>query len=347
MDSLTQAALGAVVGEVVLGRKLGWKAAAWGAFFGTFPDLDVIALPFLEPAVGIRWHRGLSHSILVFSLASIFLAPFLVRCHRSQAVTAREMGLLVFWAWSTHVLIDCFTTYGTQIFEPFSDARVAMDLMFIVDPLFTLPLLVGLFLALRLPVGSPSRRRISMVALLLSTLYAGLAFGMKTWVTSELRQSLAGREEAGHLVQVAPGSFNIILWRGLLETENSFQITYWSPFDSGEPVIETIPKNRDLADEFAEEEVMTALRWFSRECWVARRGRSGALVIIDLRFTEIRDPRSGSLQPIFQWHLSHDEAGKVAAPMRRPKGLDYLGAVGLLWQRIWGRDENWNSLRRF
>lgn len=347
MDSLTQAALGAVVGEAVLGRKLGWKAAAWGAFFGTLPDLDVIALPFLEPAAGIRWHRGLSHSILVFSLASIFLAPFLARCHRDQAATTWEMGLLVFWVWSTHVLIDCFTTYGTQIFEPFSDDRIAMDLMFIVDPLFTLPLLVGLCLALRLPVESSSRRRISIAALVGSTLYAGLAFGMKTWATSELRQSFARREEVGRLVQVAPGPFNIILWRGVLETENSFQIIYWSPFDSGEPVVETIPKNRDLADEFVEEEVMTALRWFSRECWVARRGRGGALVIIDLRFTEIRDPRSGSLQPIFQWHLSRDEAGRVSAPMLRPKGLDYPGAVGLLWERIWGNDNDWNSLRQF
>lgn len=347
MDSLTQAALGAVVGEVVLGRKLGCKAAAWGAFFGTLPDLDVIALPFLEPAAGIRWHRGLSHSILVFSLASLLLAPLLARCHRVREVTAREMGALVFWAWSTHVLIDCFTTYGTQIFEPFSDARVAMNLMFIVDPLFTLPLLLGLFLALRLPAGSPSRRRIPMVALLVCTLYAGLAFGMKTWATHELRQRLAGRGEAGRLVQVAPGSFNIILWRGLLETEDAYQITYWSPFDFGEPVLESIPKSRDLADDFAEEEVMSALRWFSRERWVARRGSDGTIVIIDLRFTEIRDPRSGSLQPIFQWHLSRDEAGRVSAPMLRPKGLDYLGAAGLLWGRIWGNCKDWNSLRLF
>jgi inner membrane protein len=347
MDSLTQVALGAVVGEMALGRKLGWKAAAWGAFFGTLPDLDVIALPFLDPAAGIRWHRGWSHAILVFTLASILLGPLLARFHRERGVTGREMGWLVFWAWRTHVLIDCFTTYGTQIFEPFSDARVAMNLMFIVDPLFTLPLLVGLFLALRLPVRSVTRRRIPIIAVSLCTLYAGLALGMKTWATYELRSQLEEQGKGGRVVQVAPGSFNIILWRGLLETEEAFHLTYWSPFDSGEPVVETIPKSRDLADDFADEEVMEALRWFSRGHWVARRGDDGTLVIVDLRFTEIRDPRSGSLQPIFQWHLSRDQDGRVSAPMLRPTGLDYLGAAGLLWGRIWGNSAEWNSLRLF
>ena len=345
MDSLTQVALGAVVGEVVLGRKLGWRAAAWGAFFGTLPDLDVIALPLLDPAAGIRWHRGWSHSILVFTLGSILLGPLLARFHRARGVKGREMGWLVFWAWSTHVLIDCFTTYGTQIFEPFSDTRVAMNLLFIVDPLFTLPLLMGFFLALRLPVESERRRRIPIVALSACTLYVGLALGMKTWATFELRNRLEGKE--GSLVQVTPGSFNIILWRGLSESEEAFHLTYWSPFDSGEPVVETIPKKRDLADEFAEEEVMAALRWFSRGSWVARKGSDGTLVIVDLRFTEIRDPRSGSLQPIFQWHLSRAADGRLSAPMLRPKGLDYLGAMGLLWGRIWGNSADWNSLRVF
>ncbi|NBW94975.1 MAG: metal-dependent hydrolase, partial [Bacteroidetes bacterium] len=43
MDSLTQIALGAAVGEATVGRKAGKKGALWGAALGTLPDLDVVA----------------------------------------------------------------------------------------------------------------------------------------------------------------------------------------------------------------------------------------------------------------------------------------------------------------
>jgi hypothetical protein len=65
IDSHTQAALGTMMGELVLGRTRGWRGAAWGAFLGTLPDLDVIALPFPEAAAGMRWHRGLFLFVVV------------------------------------------------------------------------------------------------------------------------------------------------------------------------------------------------------------------------------------------------------------------------------------------
>ena len=104
---------------MILGKKLGWKGAAWGAFFGTLPDLDILAYPFLSEAGRIQWHRGVSHSILVMVLASFILAKPLSLLHEEKGVTAWRAGWMVFWVWSTHVLIDCFTTYGTQVYEPF------------------------------------------------------------------------------------------------------------------------------------------------------------------------------------------------------------------------------------
>ena len=67
MDSLTQIILGAAVGEAVAGKKLGNKAAFWGAIAGTIPDLDVLIRHFAHPIDGALWHRGFSHSI-VFAL---------------------------------------------------------------------------------------------------------------------------------------------------------------------------------------------------------------------------------------------------------------------------------------
>ena len=337
-----------MVGELILGKKLGWRGAAWGAFFGTLPDLDIIALPFLDAASGIRWHRGLSHSILIMIVASLVLANPLAKFHKSQLVTPKEMGWLVFWAWSTHVLVDCFTTYGTQIFEPLSSYRVAMNTLFIVDPLFTLPLIVGLVMVFRLdPKEFIKRRRIMKLAVIVSCVYFAFGLLMKFWAEGQIRNDLTEKIPNGELVAVAPSSFNTILWRGLIETEDGYYLTYWSPFDDGGATYDFFAKNRNLAKNYEGENALEALKWFSKGHWVARERDDGTLVIIDMRFTEIRDPDNGTLQPIFQWHMSLDDDGKIKAPMLRPKGLDYGSAISLLWQRIWGAQGKWDSLKTF
>lgn len=347
MDSLTQAALGAVVGEIVLGKKTGWRGAAWGAFFGTLPDLDVIVLPFLDAAGGIRWHRGLSHSILIMIIAGVALARPLARRLKAFDVTPKEAGWMVFWAWSTHVLIDCFTTYGTQIFEPFSDYRVSMNNIFIVDPLFTIPLLVGLFLALRIHDDPGHRARVIWRALAVSCLYIVFTFTMHGWASRTIQSQLSEEIPDGTLVAVAPSALNTLLWRGLIETEGGFFITYWSPFDEGRGTYTFVEKQRELVADFEGTPELEALKWFSRGHWVARPGENGAVKFIDMRFAEIRDPRSDTLQQIFQWPMTRDETGKVHCPMVRPEGLDYPGAMRLLWGRIWGNTEKWDSIKEF
>ena len=146
MDPITQAALGGVVGELVLGRKLGWKGMAWGMLFGTLPDLDILVYPWLDEMQRLKWHRGISHSLMMMVVATFALAKPLSRLHQKRGVTSKEAAWFVFLVWSTHVLIDVFTTYGTQIYEPFSDRRVSLNNMAIIDLFFTLPLLFCLML---------------------------------------------------------------------------------------------------------------------------------------------------------------------------------------------------------
>ena len=46
----------------------------------------------------------------------------------------------------THGLLDACTSYGTQLFWPFSDERVSWNNVSIVDPLFTIP--IGILIAI-------------------------------------------------------------------------------------------------------------------------------------------------------------------------------------------------------
>lgn len=346
MDSLTQAALGAAVGELLLGRKLGWHGAAWGAFLGTLPDLDIVVMPFLDEASAIRWHRGLSHSLLAIVVMPLLLAWPLARLHRKRGLTVREAGWMTFWVWGTHVLIDCFNSYGTQIFEPFSDRRVGIGNLFIIDPLFTVPLLLGLVLALASRRESRRRGLVMRWALGLSAAYAVLTVGMKLRATGEMREWVAGELRDARLVAVSPTALNTVLWRGLAETPEGYHVLYWSPFDREREPATFIPKQRGLVAPFAGEELLGALEWFSEGHWVARRGEDDAVVFIDMRFGEIREGDGREGTPIFQWHLRREGSGTLTAPMRRPE-VDRAAALGLVWQRMWGDHAAWSRVRPF
>ena len=78
MDTVTQIALGAAVGEATLGRKVGWRAPLWGGLCGLLPDLDVL-WPFADPVSAFTWHRGYTHALAVLVLAAPVVAWAAVR----------------------------------------------------------------------------------------------------------------------------------------------------------------------------------------------------------------------------------------------------------------------------
>ena len=182
----------------------------------------------------------------------------------------------------------------------------------------------------------------------MSSLYVMVGFAMQSWAENEISRHMKNDLLDAELVQVAPSSFNTILWRGLIETKEGYYLTYWSPFDGEQgAAYDYIEKKCEIMNSYEGTAELDALKWFSRRHWVARKGKDGRSVFIDMRFTEIRDPRSGILQPIFQWHLERAESGSVSVPMERPTGLDYAGAGVLIWERIWGGQERWEAVKEF
>ena len=143
MDLVTQTALGAVVGEVVLGRKAGNKAILWGAAGGLIPDLDVLVVPLFSEVDGLFVHRGFSHSLVFAFLLAPLLGWLIYRIHRKKmTITWRDWSLLVFWAAFTHPVLDYLTTYGTGAFLPFSGYRLEFGTIGIVDIFYTLPIIL-------------------------------------------------------------------------------------------------------------------------------------------------------------------------------------------------------------
>lgn len=142
MDFITQNILGAAAGQAALARRLGRKAALLGAAGGAIPDFDFLLRPFADSAFLIEFHRHFTHSIFFIPLGGViatlpFLAVASVRREWKVALAAAIIGC------ATHALLDCCTSYGTMWCWPITSRRIAWDLISIIDPLFTLPLLIG------------------------------------------------------------------------------------------------------------------------------------------------------------------------------------------------------------
>jgi inner membrane protein len=143
MDPLTHAALGAACAQAILYRYD--KRNAWmvGALAALSPDLDIFIRSDHDPMFLYIYHRHFTHSLLFIPLGGflIGLGLLLFKRFRLNKWTTFAAALL---GYSTHCLLDAATTYGTQLFWPISDKRVSLDWIAIVDPYFTIPLILGL-----------------------------------------------------------------------------------------------------------------------------------------------------------------------------------------------------------
>lgn len=349
MDSITQATLGAAVGEAVLGKKLGNRAILWGLLFGTLPDLDVIFSPFLDTARQLEFHRGASHSLLLMVLATFLLAKPLARFWKREKVTPARAGCFIFLVWSTHVLLDCFTVYGTSVFWPFSEYRVALNHMFIIDPLYTLPLLVSLvWLAFyRSKKQLRKRARLLKWGLGLSSAYVLFTVGMKFLISAAFDADLARRGVSYERRMESPTAFNTLLWRSVVDHGDELWVGYRSVFEPpSAPVRWTVyPREKIVLEKFEDQREIETLKWFSRGWWIARPHAKGVWMA-DMRFGETRthEAKPGMVDSriMFSWSFLPDaERDRLrTTPPRVRNAKDALRRIGL---RILGETGQWEA----
>ena len=332
MDSITQAVLGAAVAEAGMGgRRLGNKAILWGAALGTLPDLDIIAYPWLDQIQRLEWHRGWSHSIFIILIASPLLGAVIARIHRGK-VSPTRASWIVFWILATHVLIDVFTVYGTMVFAPFSDYRAGLNNLFIIDPLFTGPLILGVIIACICTASSRWRRRANVTGLALATLYASWSLGAKAHAEEVIRKNFANAGITPIRITISPTPFNTLLWRGLAEREKDFVITYHSLLNTtSSPTFEILPKNHEALAEIADSRAVKRLIWFSNGFYSASKTKDG-WAVSDWRFGEWLSGEKSTLVSVFAWNLSKDGNSVTATPYRAQ--VDLKGQLNLMKSRL-------------
>ncbi len=231
MDSVTQVLLGASIGVAVMGRRTAlWKSALWGGVAGLLPDLDVL-LDHGDPILNMIRHRAESHALLLLTLFAFPMAWVVSRIHNQARLYGR-------WWWAlwlalvTHPLLDLMTIYGTQVFQPFTDEAYGLGSMFIIDPVYSLPLLAGVIAALRVKTVGRALA-INGWALAFSTVYLAWSALAQWGVTQHARQSLQAQGLPSQQLLVTPAPLTTLVWRVVAIDGERFHEGFYALMDGG------------------------------------------------------------------------------------------------------------------
>ena len=407
MDSITQITLGAAVGEIVLGKKVGNRAMLWGGIAGTIPDLDILLNAVMDPINALAQHRGFSHSF-VFAIIScwgfgwlvhklyesetykkpwykgivmigaliallfvssfinaIFWAargnifiPSVVICliasiylmfrfyknyfkgePKEVNTTYKDWVLLFFWCIITHPILDSFTVYGTQLFQPFSDYRVGFDNISVVDPLYTMWYLL-LIPALYINRKSILRQRFAIFALIFSTTYLVFTGFNKIRVNSVFKVSLNDRNLKVDRFMTGPTIANNLLWHCIAESDSVYYQGLYSINDKIPRLsrILAIPKRHHLIEEYKDDHIIETLRWFSNDYYNIEYLNEDTLQVNDMRFGMFSDKIPASKDYVFSFYLEpNGKELKFSNKNKGPGNEDRM--LSDLWARMMGEVE--------
>jgi len=264
MDSVTQAVLGAAVGVAVLSPGVDRrKAAVLGAIAGTIPDLDVVLLPFFDGLQRVSIHRGFSHSILFSILGALLLAWILSRIKWTAPVAGKRLWLFAFLVLFTHIALDAFTPYGTQLFLPFSDHRVSFDSVTVVDPMYTLPLLACLLMGLFVYKSEKHRAAVNYLGLGISTLYLLMTLVHKQQIEKHFKAALADQGVQYEKLLSVPVSAANLIWYGVAKNDKGLYLGKHSVWDDGKIDFDYFPTNDTLLAGL-DPYLVDRMKWFAK-----------------------------------------------------------------------------------
>jgi inner membrane protein len=331
VDSLTQIVLGGAVAAAIAPARHRRAALLAGAALGTLPDLDSFLIqPFTDnPVTLMTVHRSFSHSLLVLPVVGWLLWWLFKR--RGGRVADSPMR----WFWAiqaallTHPLLDAFTVYGTQLWWPLPMRPTSWSTVFIIDPGYTLWLLIACIFAWWAAERTSAQRAL-VGGLVLSSVYLGGSVVAKQLVDRDAAQALAamGLADAAHLSTPMP--LNTLLWRVIVMTPDGYLEGQRSLVaDTGPMTFQRFDSDKAALDAARDVPAVQRLQWFNGGFMRAQTTADGTLVLSDLRM-------GAAPSYSFQFEVARRVDGAWQAVP--PKQLEWqvpTGDFGALWHRIW------------
>ena len=218
MDPVTQAVVGASFANFFANRKNIKLATVCGILGGLAPDLDVLICSANDPLLSLEYHRHFTHSLFFIPIGGFLVAIFVwLLFFRKQKFSL--VYLYTTLGWATHGLIDALTNYGTSLYWPFSNIRVSWNTISIVDPVFTILLLLSTISYL-----FHKCYRILFAVNIFAILYIILGFVQHSRVEQITYDLARSRDHKVDRVLVAPSLANLVLWRSVYLSEGKYYV---------------------------------------------------------------------------------------------------------------------------
>lgn len=308
-----------------MGRRTSlWKSALVGAVCGTLPDLDSF-IDYGDPISNMTLHRGFSHSLFYLTLVAPMLAGLAAKA-LDTLIRFRRWWLAVWLVLITHVLLDTMTVYGTQLALPFSSYPFGVGSVFIIDPVYSLVLALGLILTV-----TCGRTFWNFAGLGLSSLYLLWSFGAQHYVAGIAEDALARQDRPVEDLLVTPAPFNTVLWRVLAMTPEGYLEGFYSFNDPDQTVeFKYFSRNDQLYRQLVDHPGVARLARFSKGFFKLEE-RSGKVLISDLRMGQ--EPHYA-----FNFVVAERQSGELnqIAPRLEPDRPELGPALRWLWRRAWG-----------
>jgi inner membrane protein len=337
MDSLTQIVLGAAVGEVVLGKKIGNKAQLFGAIAGTIPDLDILISIFRPDDLSeIQLHRGYSHALFTHVILAFPLA-FMMKRWFKKTTTFMDWYWLWFLGLATHAILDAFTTYGTRLFLPFSSNPIGFNNISVIDPAYTFPFMGLLMVCLFLKRTDPRRLKWAWRSIYVSSAYMLLTFAVKGYMHAHFSSELKRQNFTYETLKTSPTFFNNALWAGMAISDSSIVMGEYSLFQ-GDPNIQFYSYKRHLDMEKGYEgEALNTLKWFSQGAYLIEPSDSQSINVFIVKWGRSNYLETEPKKTVVFYYRLQKDGTEVKLKTIRPKfgKAELKMAFAQLYKRIW------------
>lgn len=218
MDPVSQAALGAAWAQPAAGRARVVTATLLGAAAGIAPDADILIQSNSDPLLALEYHRHFTHALAFIPVGALVCAVLLYPLCRGR-VTAAQCYWFCLLGYATHGILDACTTYGTQLLWPFSNARIAWNNVSVVDPLFTLPLIVLVLVGARL-----RRPRFAAAGVCWAIFYLGFGVVQHGRALAATAAIAAERHHAPERLGAMPAFGTLLVWRSIYEHDGRYYV---------------------------------------------------------------------------------------------------------------------------
>ena len=266
MDPLSQGTVGAAFAQSAANKNNIFKIGFIGFLAGLTPDLDVLIQSSTDPILSLEYHRQFTHSLFFIPFGSLIVALLIFPLVK-RSMSLKTVYFASLLGYATHGLLDACTSYGTQLFWPFSNERVSWNNISIVDPLFTIPVLILVVIAIR-----TKKKIFSFFGIGWIIFYLSLGFVQYERALSVAIELANMRGHNAERLTLKPSFGNLILWKSIYQHKETFYVDAIRTVQSstwclGETIRVFDYKYHlpDLNKESQQKKDIERFRWFSQD----------------------------------------------------------------------------------